>query len=67
MASKSERQFFVRAADARHKLCPPIAEGDEVDSKSRIFEQGCETFGAKTFGARRIDRLEPDEVLRQFD
>jgi hypothetical protein len=67
MPGKAERQFSSRAADTRDELRPPFTKGNKVDGETRTFEQGRQSFRARTLGAGRIDRFEPYQLLRQFD
>jgi hypothetical protein len=67
MASKPKRQFAGHAADTRDKLCASFTERNELDSKPCTFEQGREALGASALRAWRVDCIEPDEILSQFD
>jgi hypothetical protein len=67
MAGEPKRQFTGHATDVSDKLCPSFAERNEVDSKPCIFKQGREALGASALGARRVDCIEPDEILSQRD
>src|SRR5438552_3341484 len=67
MACEPKRQFAGRAADADDKLCASVTEGYDVDGEAAAIEQGGKPLGTGTLVARRVDGIEADELLRQFD
>ena len=67
MAGEAERQLGRRAAQTRKDLRPPVAEGNELDRKTGALQQARQSLRAGPFAAGRIDGIEADQFLRQFD
>src|SRR6185312_13537314 len=67
VAGKADRQFMTCTPDMGDQLRAAFAEWAQFNRKTRILEQTREFLGTGALGARRIDRVESDEILGQFD
>lgn len=67
MAGKAERQLGLRAAQTHKDLRPSLAERNELDRKTGTLQQVRQPLRARPFGPRRIDGVEANQLLRQFD
>ena len=68
MAGKSDRQFPGSAADTGDDLRAPFAERNERRPQTlHLSSKARKRLGASALGAWRVDGIEADEILRQFD
>jgi hypothetical protein len=67
MSGKSDRQFPWGATDAGNDLRAAIAERDDVDRETSLFQQSSKRFGTGPLRTWWVDGVEANEVLCQLD
>ncbi len=66
MPREAERKLGFVSAGPCDQIVPVCAHRHVAGLEASIFQELAEMAGARSFIAGRIDRLEPDEFLRQL-